>query len=332
MTNEQSEQINEIAGALSKAQAEILDAIKGAKNPFIGNKYASLTDVSNACRIQLTNQDLFITQTCPPPAEIPPGMITIITTLRHKSGQWIRGYLTMPIVKKGKGEAEGHASQDPQAFGAIMTYCRRYALAAMAWVCPEEYDTDAEVHKPAAKPSAKAPERPATATPPYQAGPADMPEPPAGEEPPPPEDDGRDVDPAAAPPFKITPTEVQMFQDARELAFPEDGKGRPKYRAWLFKLTGKSSMKALNAAEFMRAYAALLKLAPMPAEPSAPAPPDGPDERTRIKAAIQEWIDAPGGKDKMDRVRTMLKLGAKSLDLMTLAELRAVLAELRKMK
>lgn len=331
---DQSEQIDQIADALAQAQARILDATKGAKNPFIGNKYASLTDVSNACRKELTDNGLSITQTCPPPAEIPAGMVTVITTLRHKSGQWIRGYLTMPIVKKAKGEAEGHASNDPQAFGGILTYCRRYALASMCWIAPDEDDTDAESRKPQPpRPPAKAHEPPATATPPYQNGPADMPDPPKREQPPLPMDDGQDVDPAPAKPFKATPSEVQIYQDAREIAFPGDGKGRPKYRAWLFKLTGKSSMKVLNEAEFGRAYAALLKMAPLPEGPPAPGPsPDSMDERTRTKAAIQEWLDGPDGAEKMDKVRTMLKLGAKKLDLMDLDELRAMLAMRRTMK
>jgi hypothetical protein len=49
--------------------------------------------------------------------------------------------------------------QDPQSFGSAITYCRRYALAAMVGVCPADDDAEAAmqtVRKPAVNTIGKA--------------------------------------------------------------------------------------------------------------------------------------------------------------------------------
>lgn len=123
----QSEQINELATALSKAQGEITGAVKDSKNPFFKSAYADLASCWDACRLQLAKNNLSVTQ----PTICRDGQVYVVTTLMHGSGQWIRGEL--PVKAKDDG---------PQAQGSGITYARRYALAAIVGIA--QIDDDAE--------------------------------------------------------------------------------------------------------------------------------------------------------------------------------------------
>jgi hypothetical protein len=124
----QSDEINELAQALCKAQGTISGARKDSKNPFFKSNYADLGSVTEAIRESFTANDLSYTQT-----NIPADNgVTVVTTLMHKSGQWSRGFLFLPATKL-----------DPQQFGSAMTYARRYGLAAMAGVVQEDDDGNA---------------------------------------------------------------------------------------------------------------------------------------------------------------------------------------------
>lgn len=132
-----SEQINELAAALSKAQGEIDGAVKDTVNGFFKNKYADLSSVWAACRKQLSANGISIIQS---PEESESG-IAVETMMMHSSGQWARGRYSMPVSKL-----------DAQAVGSAITYARRYALAAMVGVAPEDDDGNAAA-KTAAKKS-----------------------------------------------------------------------------------------------------------------------------------------------------------------------------------
>jgi hypothetical protein len=123
----QSEQINELAAALSKAQAGITGALKDSANPFFKSKYADLASCWDACRKQLTDNGLSVIQT----TEVQDGHVVVVTTLAHSSGQWMRGVL--PVKAKDDGA---------QAQGSGITYARRYALAAIVGLA--QIDDDAE--------------------------------------------------------------------------------------------------------------------------------------------------------------------------------------------
>lgn len=134
-----SEQINEIAAALSKAQAVIAGAAKDSENPFFKSKYADLASVWDACRKPLTDNGLSVAQT----AAADDGHVGVTTILMHASGQWIADRLVMKPTK-----------DDPQGIGSCITYARRYALAAMVGVAPEDDDGNAASakHTPTSKP------------------------------------------------------------------------------------------------------------------------------------------------------------------------------------
>lgn len=123
----QSEQINELAAALSKAQASITGALKDSANPFFKSKYADLASCWDACRKQLTDNGLSVIQT----TDIVSDTVVVRTTLAHSSGQWVSGIL--PVKTK---------DESPQAQGSGITYARRYALAAIVGLA--QIDDDAE--------------------------------------------------------------------------------------------------------------------------------------------------------------------------------------------
>jgi hypothetical protein len=134
-----SESINEIAAALAKAQAVITGAVKDKTNPHFKNDYADLASVWDACRKPLTDNGLSIAQT----AATEDGRVGVTTILMHASGQWISDTLVMKPTK-----------DDPQGVGSCITYARRYALAAMVGVAPEDDDGNAASAKPASTPKA----------------------------------------------------------------------------------------------------------------------------------------------------------------------------------
>lgn len=127
-----SEQIGDLAGALSKAQREIKGAVKDSQNPFFKSSYADLTSVWNACREALTSNSLAVIQTC----SMGEHGVTVSTRLVHASGQWVEDDLTVMPTKV-----------DPQGIGSAITYLRRYTLAAITGVAPEDDDGNAASEK-----------------------------------------------------------------------------------------------------------------------------------------------------------------------------------------
>jgi hypothetical protein len=138
----QSPAIGAIAKALCAAQATISSAIKDSKNPFFNSNYADLGSVTAAIRESFHANGLAYAQTTLASEKGP----TIVTTLMHSSGEWIRGFLFIPAVKC-----------DPQQFGSAMTYGRRYALAAIAGVIQEDDDGNAATSAAGNAPAKPAP-------------------------------------------------------------------------------------------------------------------------------------------------------------------------------
>ena len=139
-----SEQINELAEALAKAQGQIEGAKKDKANPFFKSVYADLASVWDACRKPLSDNGLSVTQ-CPEEAD---NGIAIETMLLHSSGQWIKSRYTMPVSKL-----------DAQAVGSAITYARRYALSAVVGIAPEDDDGNAAAAAKTAKPKTEQKEK-----------------------------------------------------------------------------------------------------------------------------------------------------------------------------
>jgi hypothetical protein len=116
-----------IATAFVKAQAKIAGVTKSKVNDHFDSSYADLASVDAACRPILNEHGIGILQV-PVPCEA--GRLTLTTTLLHESGEWMSGTGSMSL---GRGDG-------PQAYGSALTYARRYFLAAMVGLCPEDDD------------------------------------------------------------------------------------------------------------------------------------------------------------------------------------------------
>ncbi len=125
-----SEQLNELATALAKAQAEMPAVPMNAVNPFLKNKYADLAEMIRVASPVLAKHGLSISQQ---PVSMD-GQIGVVTTLLHTSGQWIEDTISLPLGdEKGKSLA--------QVAGSIITYLRRYSYGAIVGLATDE-DTD----------------------------------------------------------------------------------------------------------------------------------------------------------------------------------------------
>lgn len=115
-----------LAAALAKAQGEIEGATKDASNPAFRSKYATLASIWDACRAALSKNGIAVVQS---PGTDDAGAVTMTTMLIHSSGQWMQGALAVKPMKP-----------DAQGVGSVVTYLRRYALAAMVGVAPDDDD------------------------------------------------------------------------------------------------------------------------------------------------------------------------------------------------
>ncbi len=120
-----SENINDIAAALTKAQTLFTQPKKSKTNPHFKNRYAELVDVIEATKEGLSKCDLSIVQGVED--------LKLKTRVLHKSGQWIETETPLFLDK-----------QNMQGVGSSLTYARRYALSAILNVSSDE-DDDGEL-------------------------------------------------------------------------------------------------------------------------------------------------------------------------------------------
>lgn len=142
---EKSESINELAEALCKVQHRIEDAAKDRDG--YNYKYADLSQILQIVRPALTDFGLSVSQFPCDGGE----NIALDTILMHSSGQWLSNKYSMPVeVAKGMSRA--------QASGSVITYMRRYALAAIIGITQEDDDAAAkrETKKVASEPKISA--------------------------------------------------------------------------------------------------------------------------------------------------------------------------------
>lgn len=123
---EQFESIAKLSEALSKAQGKFDHAKKDVKNEFFKSKYADLASVIDAAKDALSENGLAVIQTT---RVSPEGKVTLITTLSHSSGEWIKGEYPISPVK-----------QDPQGMGSALTYARRYCFSSITGIASDDDD------------------------------------------------------------------------------------------------------------------------------------------------------------------------------------------------
>lgn len=120
-----SEQINEIAAALAKAQGVMKNAALNKVNPHFKSKYADLAGIRDTVIPSLTTNGISVVQTLDAMHD---GVTMLLTRLIHTSGQWIESQC--PILAGG----------DMQKMGSAITYARRYSLSAICGIAADEDD------------------------------------------------------------------------------------------------------------------------------------------------------------------------------------------------
>lgn len=123
-----SDEINKLATALAKAQGAMDHATKDRANPHFKSRYADLASVVDACRAPLSANGIAVLQ----PARVTESAVEVDTLLVHASGQWVGETLTASV-----------ADAKAQTIGSAITYLRRYGLAAMVGVAPDDDDGNA---------------------------------------------------------------------------------------------------------------------------------------------------------------------------------------------
>lgn len=131
---QRSEQINELAAALCKAQGEMEGASKDKENPHFRSKYADLGAVWDAIREPLAKNGLSVTQWMRSAGSDGAHAVEVETMLMHASGQWISDTFAVPVSKI-----------DAQGYGSAATYSRRYSLMAAVGIAPVDDDANAAV-------------------------------------------------------------------------------------------------------------------------------------------------------------------------------------------
>jgi len=123
-----SEQIDQLATALAKAQAEFTTAKKDKDNPFFKSKYADFESVVIATRPALTKYGLSVIQSV---YRFSDSNHYLVTMLLHSSGQWI----------KSKAQHNPQKS-DIQSLSSYNTYLKRMCYSSIVGAVTGENDDD----------------------------------------------------------------------------------------------------------------------------------------------------------------------------------------------
>ena len=127
-----SESLDQLAAALTKAQAELPTIPKTGTGNY--GKFAELTEVVTLCRPILAAHGLAVVQS---PSRAADGVATLSTMLLHESGQFIEDEMALAVEKPG-----------PQGQGSGISYARRYAYCAVLGIVADE-DDDGQAAQPA---------------------------------------------------------------------------------------------------------------------------------------------------------------------------------------
>ena len=131
-----SDSISQLAAALAKAQAELVNPIKSLTGVLergrnglgpISYRYAPLSAGLDILRKTLSKHELATIQT----TRIDPdrGLVLLTTTIAHSSGEWMSGI--WPVCQISD---MGH----PKLMGAALTYARRYCLFTLVGLAGED--------------------------------------------------------------------------------------------------------------------------------------------------------------------------------------------------
>lgn len=122
-----SQEIGIISEALSKAQAEIEMSEKDATNPHFKSLYSTLSSSIKAGKPAATRNGLAVVQA----SGFTAGIVTVTTLLTHKSNQWLKNVLSLPVHKT-----------DIHTIKSAITYGRRIGYDGILGIAPGDSDDD----------------------------------------------------------------------------------------------------------------------------------------------------------------------------------------------
>lgn len=135
---QKSDSIKMLAAALNEVQSALKPLRRNADNPFFKSNYTDLAAMCETLYPLLTKHGFSVVQGG--------DGASLSTLLLHTSGEWIETSLPMPVT------------DNPQKLGSVVTYYRRYALAAIVGAASEGEDDDGNAAShPQARPSAPSP-------------------------------------------------------------------------------------------------------------------------------------------------------------------------------
>ena len=126
--NTMSDQVDQLIPALVKVQRSELSAFKDGHNSHRKYGYATINSFLDSVRGILAENEIVLSQVIQQGSPDP----MLVTLLIHASGQWIRS--EMPLV--------GAHKQGAQDIGSMITYMRRYSIAAILGVTTNEEQDD----------------------------------------------------------------------------------------------------------------------------------------------------------------------------------------------
>jgi hypothetical protein len=143
-----SEQIDQIAAAMAKAQEMMKPAHKDALNPHYRSKYSDLAGCWEAWRPAGPPNGLAVVQDVLSGFENG-GAVAVTTRLTHISGQWMEfGPLAVPLSKA-----------DAHGVGSATSYAKRYGFCAATGIVAADEDDDGNAATQGSSPSQPAPKR-----------------------------------------------------------------------------------------------------------------------------------------------------------------------------
>jgi len=129
--NSRSEDINELATSLAKAQADFEIAGLNRTNPYFKSRYADFQSVVTASRPALTKNGLSVIQNIIAHVS---GESILHTILMHNSGQWIESRMRILPPKN-----------DVQTMSSYITYLKRISYSSLIGVVTGDEDDDGEI-------------------------------------------------------------------------------------------------------------------------------------------------------------------------------------------
>lgn len=127
-----SDNMDNLATALAKAQGEMQNAQLNKVNPHFKSKYADLAAIRDATIPALSKNGLSIVQY----TRLQDGALILRTRLLHVSGEFLESEYPLPM-----------AVDKPQQMGSAYTYGKRYSWAAMCGISADDDDDGNEGNK-----------------------------------------------------------------------------------------------------------------------------------------------------------------------------------------